>query len=491
MMIAGRDGSTHVLMGDAIRIHEWSDQFPRLSVELGDGNGGISESFTVVITNPPFGEDLKIKAADAKTNFYMFEKVGNGPETTDSNAGADMFAINAPSWFAPDKITVLTAPTCGLAKRGRLLPRIDDHGQRIYVKDPEIEEDVVDIDDVCLADVHALVAGERTPTMRDVPVDDVSMRAAVPVYYDRRHHERFVKAMHAERFANFDALTIGELIETKAITVLSGHGSPGQEERVGDVPYIKVSDLRAGLVNINPTNRVPRRVAQSKWRGATSGLEPFDVLSPERTSKNIGDFCLLMPGQERVVLTKEIIVMRPGPAARFDSFYLLWALTLKIVREQWKRVVFMQTNREDVGNRWREIEIPVAHTREIADDASQPFRTYSAIAFARTTLGRYLRENDEHHFFVSGAETPEPEAQAAAAAEVAAEDALASEVALSWHAPKATPSFQAGCGAQCSDPQTCCLALPSARLGRVRILSWVSREVPALGTPCTRIPRTL
>jgi type I restriction enzyme M protein len=329
-----------------------------------------------------------------------------------------MPAINAPSWFSEDTITVSTAPTCGLAKGGRLLPRIDEHGRRIYVKDTETEEDVIDVDDVYLADAEALAAGERTATMRDIPVGEVSMRTAVPVYYDRRFHERFVEAMKDERFADFEAKTIGRLLEEDLLTLQHGHGSPGREERVGEVPYIKVSDLRAGLVNINPTNRVPQRVAEEKWRGKSSGLEPFDILSPERTSKNIGDFCVLMPGQERVVLTKEIIVLRPAGAAHFDSFYLLWALTLSIVREQWKRVVFMQTNREDVGDRWLEIEIPVAKSREIADATAEPFRAYyNAIAAARTALGDYLRENEEHHFFISGAETPEPEAQAAAAAE--------------------------------------------------------------------------
>jgi hypothetical protein len=329
-----------------------------------------------------------------------------------------MSAINPPSWFSQETTTISTAPTCGLSKGGRLLPRIDEHGRRVYVEDPETGEEVIDIDDVYLADATALVGGRRTATLRDIEVDRVSMRTAVPVYYDRRYHERFVAAMQTERFEGFKASTIGKLIEEGAIVVKAGHGSPGREERVGDVPYIKVSDLRAGLVNINPTNRVPRRVAEEKWRGKSSGLAAFDILSPERTSKNIGDFCVLMPGQERVVLTKEIIVLRPGPAARFDSFYLLWALTLRIVREQWKRVVFMQTNREDVGDRWLEIEIPVAKTRELADEVSGPFRDYyTTIAAARTALGEHLRESDEHHFFISGAETPEPELQAAAAAE--------------------------------------------------------------------------
>ena len=74
MMIAARDGSTHVLMGDAVRIHQWGEKFPRLGVELADSHGEIDESFTAVITNPPFGADLKIKAADARAAGYTIAR---------------------------------------------------------------------------------------------------------------------------------------------------------------------------------------------------------------------------------------------------------------------------------------------------------------------------------------------------------------------------------------------------------------------------------
>jgi type I restriction enzyme M protein len=172
----------------------------------------------------------------------------------------------------------------------------------------------------------------------------------------------------------------------------------------GDVLSFKVSDLRAGLVNINPTNRIPLQLAKAFWGADDSGLLEFDILCPSRTSKNIGDFCVLMPGQERVVLTKEVIILRPGPEADFDPFYILWAMTLRVVRDQWRRVVFMQTNREDVGNRFLEIRVPVAPDRAAADRVSEPFRRYfTALAAARSHLSEYLAASDAHHFFVAGA----------------------------------------------------------------------------------------
>jgi hypothetical protein len=261
---------------------------------------------------------------------------------------------------------------------------------------------VVEINDMLLRDANALQKGQRTDTLRDIPANDIKPAIRVPTYYDRRYHENFVKGIKDPRFAGFRAETLGNLRDSGLITIASGHGSPSSDQRIGTVPYIKVSDLRAGHVNINPTNRVPKSIAEKFWRGPASGLQAFDILCPERTSKNIGDFCVLMPGQEQLLLTKEIIIMRPGPAAEFDSFYILWAMTLKIVREQWKRVIFMQTNREDVGDRYLEIEIPVPDSPARAEEVSEPFRRYyRTLATARSALSEYLTESSEHHFFVS------------------------------------------------------------------------------------------
>ncbi len=73
LMIASRDGSTHVLMGDAVRSNQWKAKYPDLYTNLMH-KGAISPSFTVVITNPPFGEDLKVSAADARAGGYSIAK---------------------------------------------------------------------------------------------------------------------------------------------------------------------------------------------------------------------------------------------------------------------------------------------------------------------------------------------------------------------------------------------------------------------------------
>ncbi len=310
--------------------------------------------------------------------------------------------MNRPSWFKNDEIVFSFAPTVGINK----------DGQELYLIDPVTGRRTEQIDDQLADDVAAILTGRDSETVQWIDASIVKRTGvAVPVYYDRRTTEDYRAQLEAT-WPGFHSVSLGELIDREELTVMGGHGSPSADMRTGTVPYIKVSDLRAGQVNINPTNRVTEVVARKYWKGADSGLKPFDLITPARTSKNIGDVAVLMPGQERVVLTKEMLVMRPGPKADFDPFYLLWAMSLKIVRRQWQRIVFMQTNREDTGRRYREIQIPLAPDRRSRDDAASPFKDYyEGSATLRERFLGYLSQDEHHHVFLSTVEAAVEDAE--------------------------------------------------------------------------------
>ena len=63
MAILG-DGSANVHAGDSLRSFRWDRDYPSLTRALED------DSFTCVITNPPFGERLKVTAQDARRSGF-------------------------------------------------------------------------------------------------------------------------------------------------------------------------------------------------------------------------------------------------------------------------------------------------------------------------------------------------------------------------------------------------------------------------------------
>ena len=60
MQIAG-DGSAHCVRGDSIRTHEWPRKYRELT-----GGSFDNGRFTVVVTNPPFGLNLKVRKKDSQ-----------------------------------------------------------------------------------------------------------------------------------------------------------------------------------------------------------------------------------------------------------------------------------------------------------------------------------------------------------------------------------------------------------------------------------------
>jgi type I restriction enzyme M protein len=294
-----------------------------------------------------------------------------------------------PSWFRDDEVFVSFADTVGINK----------DGHDLFVVDPQTGRRTDQIDDKVEADVTGLFTGNPTCTARWVPADQLPV--AVPTYYDDRYTNALEEMLGDPEFAGFTGRTLGDLTKDGMLEQRAGHGSPSADMRSGDIPYIKVSDIRAGGVNINPSNLVSEVVARRFWKGTHSGLFAFDLITPIRSSKNIGEFAVLMPGQERVVLTKEMLVLRASKEAPVDNFYLLWALSLKVVRNQWRRIVFMQTNREDVGSRYQEIEIPWPPDAETAERVSSSFREYYlGIEALRSKFINGLEQSNRHHVFL-------------------------------------------------------------------------------------------
>ncbi|MCA1307982.1 hypothetical protein LC082_13855 [Microbacterium esteraromaticum] len=304
--------------------------------------------------------------------------------------------VHKPEWFKNDQVFVSYARTVGINKDGNTLFTVEaSTGKRTG-----------EIDNKVALDIDALFEGGSTDTSRWI--DSANFGYAVPTYYDDRYTAALEELLRTPAFDGFEARSLASLIKDKLITRQPGHGSPSQDLRGGTVPYIKVSDIRAGQVNINPSTLVPEPVAERFWRGKESRIKPFDLITPIRASNNIGEFAIIMPGQERMVLTKEVLILRAAEDAPVDNFYLLWALTLKVVRDQWKRVVFMQTNRDDVGDRYLELQIPWPTSKDAAEKISAEFREYyQGLDKLRTRFVSKLEDGGLHHVFLGDGALPE------------------------------------------------------------------------------------
>jgi type I restriction enzyme M protein len=66
----------------------------------------------------------------------------------------------------------------------------------------------------------------------------------------------------------------------------------------------------------------------------------------------------------------------------------------------------MPTNREDVGDRYREILVPVPPDKKDARNVSKEFRAYfTGLSKLRASFADYLSADGLHHFTLTGGES--------------------------------------------------------------------------------------
>lgn len=439
------DGSTHVFKFDSIRTSRWSSA---LKAMIQDG------TFTVVVTNPPFGTKLKVPGSVGREEGFELSKVWKRNRKTcrweptgdyeerdlgllflersirmlapggrlpivlpDTYLFSDSYAwlvqwlsqfkithsLNVPiEAFEPHcraKTSILvlekSAPPNGHQIIGSVCATYgeDKHGRLRYhiVNGTATEE----LDDE-MREAAALLRDANAPPskLRFIFPQKAAIERGVLVasFWWRKP---YLAALEAFAKANdCDLVPVDELIDAGDIQILEGHGSPSSHFKgKGEVPYVKVVDIKNWRVVENPKYFMPRQVA-AKYT-AKRPLKDFDLLMPTRASKNIGLFGVVMPWQTDMILTREIFIWRlEDDGKRINRWLFLALASLKVVHEQFSYLILMQMNREDLGSRYRDLLIPIPRTEAARERWAGPVRRYfEAMTAARESyeaLGKQL-----------------------------------------------------------------------------------------------------
>ncbi|HCQ6371081.1 TPA: hypothetical protein OL520_002168 [Clostridioides difficile] len=165
--------------------------------------------------------------------------------------------VHKPKWFEENKILIINSPTCGINKDGVTQYKVDENtGERSETEiDDKLYESVYNVSErryneayICKKDANVVL----------------NSKVLVPQYHDNTSINELNKLFGNDN--EFEIKSLKELVKEKKIFIRKGHGSPSSDQRVGDIPYIKVSDIRAGQININPTNKIPVQLANKIWK---------------------------------------------------------------------------------------------------------------------------------------------------------------------------------------------------------------------------------
>lgn len=201
-----------------------------------------------------------------------------------------------------------------------------------------------------------------------------SSEVYVPRYYWQKKEEELLKSAMEN---DCSLITIEELINKKVISYFDGHGSPASENKgKGEIPYIRVKDIVNWEVYKDPTSRIPESI-YNRMTSKNKTLKEGDVLYVRRGSYRIGSVAMVSPYDLKVILTREILVLRVNPKNELGitPHYLLYLLSHWITQEQAKNKILIETTLPNIADRWKELALPIHNSISQRVDVSEKIKS--------------------------------------------------------------------------------------------------------------------
>lgn len=382
---------------------------------LGDGRAGIftedslneknwkpgtisrvqSKQFDIILTNPPFGKDIKL-SPDTK-NLYDFgnkielafiekslKQLKSGgvlgvilPETV---FHAPKMAEVRKKLFYKHNITHIidlphtTFKPYNNAKTDIIFIQKDIPQQEFVtgIKINEIghdhlgyEKHVFDSESMSFEDKIA----------DDIPVIIKSLKNGVTnndfitqIPFSEIRKQDLLVARPYFKTSKSNKTTIGDLIEKNVVTFFDGHGSPkGYLKGLGTNPYIRVKDIVNLEIAHNRLDDIPDE-EYNRLFSSKKALKECDIAFVRRGSYRIGDVGILYQKDLHSILTREILVLRVKEnELGITPFNLLGLLNGEQVRKQFKNLILMDTTLPTIGDRWKNIIIDISDKKYLSE----------------------------------------------------------------------------------------------------------------------------
>lgn len=187
----------------------------------------------------------------------------------------------------------------------------------------------------------------------------ISKNIFVPRYYWQNKLKEIESIAKAQ---NLELVPIKELIRKGIITSFDGHGSPPAEYKgKGDIPYIRVKDIVNWEVYKDPTAKITLDIYLEK-KGKNKNLEAGDVVYVRRGSYRIGSVAMVSPFDKEALYTREILILRVTDDENeygLNPYYLLYLLSHKLTHLQAKNKILIETTLPNIAERWKELMLPI------------------------------------------------------------------------------------------------------------------------------------
>ncbi|WP_343248477.1 N-6 DNA methylase [Diplocloster hominis] len=175
------------------------------------------------------------------------------------------------------------------------------------------------------------------------------------MYFVPRYFENEVILSQYKESEKF--ISIGEMVEKGYLNIHSGHEVGSEAYGTGNVPFIRTSDLINFELASDPTNSVSEEIYEQYSK--QQRLKEGDILFIADGRYRIGKTAILCKYNIKCIIQSHIDIFSLSEEAPIKPYEFVYLINSQIVQEQIRNLVFIQSTLGTLGNRIKEIQIPL------------------------------------------------------------------------------------------------------------------------------------
>ena len=157
--------------------------------------------------------------------------------------------------------------------------------------------------------------------------------------------------------------SIRELVEKGMLSIKRGHEAGSQYYGMGDIPFVRTSDIVNWEIKIDPIKCVPEEIYEKYKK--SQDIQENDILSVTDGTFLIGRTAIVTSLDKKIVIQSHIRRFRCLKPQQLHPYLLLYLLNTDIVQQQIRAKTFVQATISTLGNRVYEIILPIPKDKNV------------------------------------------------------------------------------------------------------------------------------
>ncbi len=249
------------------------------------------------------------------------------------------------------------AEKCGHDKNGKVIYKMNEDGDYILDKDGK---PIIDDDFPIITERYKEFRNNKSILKNyshlgfSFPFNNVKNYIVIPEYYNP-DIERELKKL--ESSGDYELISIQALIDKKIISIKRGNEIGSRFYGLGDIPFVRTTDIVNWEIKIDPVKCVPEEVYNKYKR--RQDVKPGDILFVNDGTFLIGRSAMVTELDTKIVIQSHIRKIRVLEPSKLDPYLLFYLLNTNIVKKQVDAKTFIQATISTLGNRLNEIILPI------------------------------------------------------------------------------------------------------------------------------------